>query len=655
MKKSKRFSFKTNILFFLFIGLSSVSAKYQPKSEYFEHPERIIEFAEGIGEFRLKAKDLDNGGWFSYVDRSGNPTFDDSNPYEKQSIKCMNTQSRVAYLYTRLFMMTGKEEYLEHARYALKFLYTHGWKDGWVFITDLQGNLDTEHWGNLEYWSFIQHYGLLGPAVMVEATGGDSEWSDGLGTDKEWLFKGVASLYDRLWDSNPDHRGYYMQASLDWSEKTGKGFTSNVDAITTHAYLMAAMYGGEHSTRLTEIGQVLVDHLVGSMDKAAIGFPERFDKYWNPKDTIQSDLGHHVKTSWVLARAYLMDTDQGHFKTAAKKILWDHWDNGGYDKTNGGIFSYANWQTGEIFHTAKMYWMLEQGYNAGIMNYYIADTEEDKDMYLEMADGNLDFYMKHQLDSDYGDNWAEVSADGSEVVEESKGGLFNTGYHTVEWAFYVYMYGGLYYTHVPVSLYYKYPPRDTAWSITLTPIAIQNDSLSITAVTLDGEDYLSFDGASRTLNFEAGVGGKVKVTFEMNSAISQDTLTEVNSSSSISLSSSLSRESSDDINIEYGSSEMSSSEESSSEESSFEEVSSADALSSEDIVPMVEGALVDVSTISVYWKEVNTALYVSKSNKFFKIYSLNGVFLGSGTTDSEGLLTLSTGEISQLIVLQIAP
>ncbi len=623
---------------------TQVMGEYIPKSEYFEHPEKIVEFAESIGAFRLKAKDLENGGWFSYVDEKGNPTLDDSNEWEIQTAKCMNTQSRVAYLYTRLFMMTGKEKYLEHARYALKFLYEEGWRDGWVFLIDSDGVIVPDHWGTADYWSFMQHYALLGPSVMTEATGGEIDWGDGAPTDKDMLFKGVDFLYNEFWDPNPAHSGYYDHVSYDMSNRFGKGFTSNVDAITTHAHLMAAMYGGEHSTRLNEIGQVLVDHLVGHMDGAAIGFPEYYDTNWNNLDTLRSDIGHHVKTSWVLARAYLMDTTQTHFKDAAKKILWDIWDNGGYDITNGGVFSHANWKSGEITHTTKTHWMLEQGYTAGIINYHIADTQKDKDMYLEMADGNLSFFMDHQLDLVDGEGWDIMSEDGSEIETKSKGGLFNSGYHTVEWCYYVYMYGGLYYTQAPMSLYYKFLPKDSEWSIKLSPIAIQDDQLKITAVTIDGEAYDEFDMDSRTITFKEGVGGIVKVTYQVAASIGDSHLgTESSSENSSSI-----------VNDISSSSEVvSSMDEYSSTESSLGDVESSheEALSEAVITDLfAEGE--NSRDIVLHNLHDGTVVHSLNPDLNYSFFSVQGELLATAMPHTDGSLRIPNSILSGVVVIK---
>ena len=205
---------------------------YQPESPYLVNPDLAIPFVEDIAAFRLRARDDANGGFYTFIDRQGNPT--------GENTKSLCAQSRLGYAFTRAFALTGDEAYLDHAHHALKFLYDHGWRNGWRFATDIQGN-DISHWGHDNWWSFQQHYALVGIAAMVEVTGGYTDWGDGSASDWYWLQTGVDSNYNRLWDANPATAGYFDRATTNWSSRWGKGFTPTVDAMTTHSLLLALM------------------------------------------------------------------------------------------------------------------------------------------------------------------------------------------------------------------------------------------------------------------------------------------------------------------------------------------------------------------------------------------------------------------------------
>ncbi len=490
----------------------SITAGYQPTSPYILHPEMGIDFIRSIATFRIKTRDNTNGGFYTNIDRQGNPT--------SANEKALCGQSRVAYAFTRAFMVTGDEQYLEQAHHALKFLYDHGWNNGWYFVTDLAGNY-VNHWGHNDWWSFQQHYALVGISAMVEATGGAMNWNDGSESDKTWLMRGVNSNYTRLWDANPATKGYFDKSNTAWTNKWGKGFTPTVDGVTTHALLMALMYDStNHRQRLVDLADNIVDHMVQSMQPSGAGFPEAYNADWSiDNGNTNMDIGHGYKTAWVLQRAYLCNPSHTEYRTAAQTIMQNLWDHGAYDEVYGAPYSNLNWQTGAITNSNKNFWMTEQGLTSGLISWYTAQTQAQRDMYLRVADGSINFFMNHFVDPVYGDCYQDVSRDGSTLVDGSKGGLFTAGYHASELGYYAYLYGSLYYQKTPVNLYYHYPAANTDRTFKLTPIAIEDNLLKILAVTIDNVAYGDFDGNARTIHLPPGTGGTFKVTFGFTPAI----------------------------------------------------------------------------------------------------------------------------------------
>jgi len=65
-----------------------------------------------------------------------------------------------------------------------------------------------------------------------------------------------------------------------------------------------------------------------------------------------------------------------------------------------------------------------------------------------------------------------------------------------------------------VSLYYYFKPKDQSQAFSLYPLALKDEELKITYVTLNGEPFSHYDKDTRTLNLAAGVGGKFLVTFK---------------------------------------------------------------------------------------------------------------------------------------------
>jgi mannose/cellobiose epimerase-like protein (N-acyl-D-glucosamine 2-epimerase family) len=486
---------------------------YQPQSPYILHPELNIDFVRDIATFRSRGRDDVNGGFYTSLDRAGNPT--------TENIKSMCGQSRIAYAFVRAFMLTGDTAYLDNARHALAFLYEHAYNNGWYFATDIYGNY-ISHWGHNDWWSFQQHYAMVGITAMVEATaGGNMNWNDGQSSDATWLQTGLDNLNNHLWDSTAGVEGYFGHASTDWSSKWDKGFTPTADAITTHAALLDLMFDDpQFETRLLALAHNLVDHMAGSMSTSALGWPEVYDAYWNVDSTMTTtDVGHVYKVAWILERIYLRHPEYPEFREAAKAMMWDMWENGGYDHVNGGPFSQLQWNTGVISNTNKDHWMLEQCVTSGLINSYVADNQTDRNIYLETADESMRFYMEHQVDQQYGDVFDKITADGSSVVAVLKGGLFNGGYHAIELGYYTYLYSSLYYHRQPVSLYYNIPPAGSERTIRLTPVAIEDDLLKILSVEANGTAVTTFNADTRELTVPAGANGVYKVTFGFDAQV----------------------------------------------------------------------------------------------------------------------------------------
>jgi len=500
-------------------------AQYVVKSKNILNPDLNIEYVRNNAEFWIKhAYDPIYGGFFSNVDQYGNVTsYRDVHTYATYKRKSLIAQTRHGYGFTRAFMLTGDEKYLTYAKSALDFLFANGWdanNDGWYCFAKSDGTLDHGQWWdpNNTKWGFQQHYALVGIIANYEATHD--------ATVKNWMDKGINSINDHMWDSREGYEGYYSDAELDWSIKTGKGFTSTVDAITTNAELSYLVtQDADKKARLLQLSDIIVKRFISEMDSSQVLalYPEIFNTDW-VVDRSKTDvsIGHFIKTAWCLGRAYLCDTTKTEFKNAASRILDETWSfNKGavstWDHTNGGPFYALNIATGEwgVGGDNKDYWTLEQGFTGPMINYYITRNQN----YLQKADESIGFFMKHQVDSVNGEIFSDLDPTGTIVRSGVKGDEFKASYHSVEMGYYAYLYSSLYYLHQPASLYYKFAPSSTAQNITLSPIPMQNGLLRIKSVTLDGVDFNDFDPQSRTLNIAANQGGKFKVTFESVSGL----------------------------------------------------------------------------------------------------------------------------------------
>jgi mannose/cellobiose epimerase-like protein (N-acyl-D-glucosamine 2-epimerase family) len=486
---------------------------YTVKSPYLQNPSLNIEYIRKQADFYIQAKDMVNGGFYTWLNRWGG---------NSNNLKGFVGASLLGYAFSKAFMVTGDESYLEHARHALQFLFDHGWDSvygGWYFFSDTRGVIpanDPFGSGFNTYRSYyVQNFSMIGIAAIYEATG----------ESFDWLMAGENWLDEHMWDGRVGFEGYYSKTKLDGTSPSGKGWGPTVDCIPTHSissYLMTRE--DRFKTRLARLGDEIIIRLVDSMNNPDVkfGFPMVYDSDWIRGSDTGCEVGAVLKTALSLALIDMIQPDLRYGK-AARRLILDIWSEG-YDHTYGGPFGSIRWNSGEINEESKDYWTLDQAVYCGLANYYAAsDGDSLKDICLQMADESLDFFMNHFVDPVYGGTYWAVTRSGAGAAAgggDVKGDGGKAGYQEIELAYNAYLYGNLILQNQPVSLYYFFKPKDQSQAFSLYPLALKDDSLKIAHVTLDGEPFSNYDPDTRTLNLAAGVGGKFFVTFKYNNGTS---------------------------------------------------------------------------------------------------------------------------------------
>ncbi|HSW54955.1 MAG TPA: AGE family epimerase/isomerase [Ignavibacteriaceae bacterium] len=480
---------------------SSSYSQYSPTSPYLLNPELAIGYTDSCANFWLQTWDNSIGGFFTNIDKFGNViTGWGTN-------KNMLTQSRNAYGMTRAYMLTGDTTYLHYAKIALDWMYDHAWDNtygGWFQELNING-VPTNPTANKT--AFYQHYALLGIAAYYEATGDTTAWN--------WLMRGYEHLENYYWDDRPGYLGYYDQTNYTNTTAWNKSFNATVDAITTHLLYLYLMTEEEvYKEKLLEIAEEIKIRLVASMPQQAIGFVEEFDSDWNWNNgETMTIMGHVLKAGWCLARVNQLFPDTSYI-SAAEYLIDDVWQNG-YDHDYGGPYKDFNRITGQMLlwglqDSAKAWWQMEQAIVAGLQMYNL--THED--WYLQMADETINFFMQFFVDHQYGEVYENRKRRGGIAWNEAKGNSGKAGYHSIETGYYTYLYGNLLYNYQPVVLHYNFEPIQIDREFNLTPLAINDSSLVISQVLLDGQSYTNYNPTSRVLNLPAGTGGHFEITFE---------------------------------------------------------------------------------------------------------------------------------------------
>jgi len=510
-------------------------ADFTPTSRFFLNPDTGVGLIKKGADFWRNYKDATNGGFnHYYVNTDGTRPSGLSYDY-----KYFSPQSRLGYVFARAFMVTGDTTYLDDADHALQFLYKYGWDvspdtGGWFYRAKLDGSGVTglSSYGSSSRWSYMQHYALLGPTTVFEAQGGQRFARNAKSPNHwDWITKGLEFNEQKLWDSRPGLEGYYNYYYPTTGAKTGKGFTPTVDAITTHADNLSLITGeSKFLDRLTQHGNAMVEHMVGSMDSTktytypslvtlpavAMGMPEEFGADWQLGSTYAM-VGHTIKTVWCLGRVY-MQSPQAKYVTAAERVFDSAWVQGLVDTVRGGVYYDYSYNYKTAPTTRKNYWMLEQGFNAGVMLARLTSDPLRRERALRMAQGSVDFFYTYLN-----------QANGSAVLESNRDGVFDpayafvgdewdAGYHASEFAWLVYLYGNLLNDRKTVSLYYKLAASSQAQQIRLSPLRLPGDSLAIYSVQKNGQPFSNFVPNSRTLKLAAGEAGVFRVTYGYRNA-----------------------------------------------------------------------------------------------------------------------------------------
>ncbi len=488
-----------NTVLLLMITSFRMLPQYTPTSPYLNDPDRLIGYVDSCAKFWFNSYDATYGGFYTNVDRQGNVIT--SWGTNKKPL----TQTRHAYAFSKAFMLTGNEVYLQKAQDALSFLYSKAWDNtngGWYADLNRQGSPVS---ATAAKTAFDAHYALLGIASMYEAT------RDPLA--ESWFNKGYDLLENKYWDRTSAF-GYYDQASYNFSSSSGKSFNATVDALTTHLLLMSRITNDpKYRTKVDSVVLNILNRLAPTMDSQQIGFAEEYNSDWsiNQSETM-TIMGHVLKTAWVLGRSFRIDPVTARL-TAARK-LFDHVLLKGYDKIYGAPYKDFNRTTGQMLlwgiqDSAKAWWQVEQAITGGLE---LWDITHDDD-YLRAADESLNFFMNYFVDHTYGEVYENTMRRGGRVWGEHKGNGFKAAYHSVELGYLTYLYAKTYIEKAPFKLFYKIAPSVVARTVNVTPLFTSPTGLLIQEVSLDGQPFTSFNSGNCELNIPANTGGKFMVTF----------------------------------------------------------------------------------------------------------------------------------------------
>lgn len=442
--------------------------------------------------FWVSTIDHEEGGFFTDINRDGAVNSFPSKPL----LKYPRMISRVVYGFCSAYLLSGDEQYLNFAKHGLTYLQQYGWDNthgGWY--TELSHNKPTVPTKDL----FDQTYGNLGPIFYYYVTG-----------DQEAL-KLVAKTHllmkEKAWDKK--YRGYFSVVNHDWSvSRTDKSFNSQIDTATAYLiYYYLNTKDPKLLSDLKDIGDVIVNHMY---DPESGYIRAHFSQTWDFRDSYlgpkQIDIGHNLKTAWVLLRIYQLTEEKRYLDYAQKlaaKIIETGWD----DKYGGWYFSKPYDSPARTDSEKQKCWWTQTEGNFMMLNLYsLTKDQRYLDYYLE----NTCFWDRYLVDHQYKEVFAYVKQNGR-PKNGLKGDLYKSAYHSMENALLNYLYVQLYVRKETAELFFNLSAAVDGERHYVK--IIENPDVVIKKVEINGEEWTDFNAKDSYLNLPKGKDMKVKVVF----------------------------------------------------------------------------------------------------------------------------------------------
>jgi mannose/cellobiose epimerase-like protein (N-acyl-D-glucosamine 2-epimerase family) len=367
-------------------------------------------------EHWLAAAPTENGFFRPILDRRWRPA-------ETQRATLVS-QSRLIYVMTIGYRVTGRREYHDAARRGADFLLEH-MRDtehgGWFWSTSPSGEPLSRRKSTYGH-AFV----IFGLSHAYRVTADDRYQRAALET---W-----ATMKARLRDR---HGGFRPGAKPDWSERVG---TNSANPIMHLFEALLALYTATGSDEVYADTRELADFVFGRLYNPRRGcLPEVYDEEWNPLPANRGgyiDVGHQFEWAFLLSEAVAFGFPDHYLEPGERLLRFGM--RRGYDREHGGIFSAVR-QGGRPEAPRKGWW--QQCEHLRCLMRYAA--EHDRPDLWEPFDKSLQFVREHFIDREYGGWYTSHVADRRPDEDAPKGGVWKAGYHVAGMYFEALRLGGM--------------------------------------------------------------------------------------------------------------------------------------------------------------------------------------------------------------------
>jgi mannose/cellobiose epimerase-like protein (N-acyl-D-glucosamine 2-epimerase family) len=444
---------------------------------------------------------------------------------EDNPIQECDTISRLIYGLSSAYLLTGHQRYLKAA------------EQGVLYQRDMFRSVSDD--GSFIVW---QHGVVRGRKIMA------SEFDDDRGAiplyEQIYALAGLAQYYritqdwevledirrtfncfELFFRDHGEHGGYFSHIDpatfspdsprLSDSERDNR-MKKNWNSVGDHApaYLLNVILAlqdipgyEDEAHRYTVIQEELADLICRKFrDPESPYVNERFLTDWTPDHGYRwqqnrAVVGHNLKIAWNLTRAYHLLHKQEYLDFATH--LADTMPGAGMDLVRGGWYDVVERQPKNgmplefPWHNRKAWWQQEQAVLAYLILAGSAPDDGKKQEYLKLARESVAFWNLAFLDSDAGETYFDVLADGYPFMVNDRAQAAShskSGYHSMELTYLAHIYYRLLVLRDrPLCLNFSLSANRNVDRVNVLPDCLPRDKVKIKKVTVNGKVHRNID------------------------------------------------------------------------------------------------------------------------------------------------------------------
>lgn len=333
--------------------------------------------------FWQSMKDEKNGGFYGYLGYDLK--------LDKKAVKGCILNSRILWFFSNAYLLLGREELLESADHAFRFLRDHFW--------------DREHGG--VYWSVsydgkpeedMKH--TYNQAFAIYAL---SSYYDA--SKKEEALEMALELYELVEKICRDENGYMEAFDRDFmpaeNEKLSENGVMAEKTMNTLLHVFEAYTELYRVTKKTDVAEKLMfmlDIMAEKIYDPGLGRQEVFfDKGWHSLIDLYS-YGHDIETAWLVDRGLEILGDRSYIEKLSPitKTITENIYNRAYTD-----HSLVNEAENGVVDTTRVWWVQAEAV-VGFLNGY---EKQGQKKYMEAAEDIWGYIRDHLIDKRAGSEW----------------------------------------------------------------------------------------------------------------------------------------------------------------------------------------------------------------------------------------------------------